>query len=47
MNEIDKLEERVDRIENELARYKGFVGGVVFIVSALFTALMFVKDYFR
>jgi hypothetical protein len=32
---IHKLEERVDTLEKELARYRGFVGGVVFIITSI------------
>ncbi len=29
--------EVLERISNELTRYKGFIGGIMFIVSAVFT----------
>ena len=42
------LEERVDALERELSKYKGFVGGVIFIVSAIWAFLeMFGKELAR
>lgn len=41
------LEERMKGLENmkeDFQKFKGFVGGVVFIISSLFTVLMLVKE---
>lgn len=35
----------VNDIRSELTRYKGFLGGVVFVVGALITILDLFKDY--
>lgn len=32
---IKELEDKVENIEKEFARYKGFVGGVVFVLGAI------------
>lgn len=51
MNHINETEghwkaaqEALDEIKADLAKYRGFVGGVTFVVSALFTVLMLVKE---
>lgn len=36
---------QLNTIKEELARYKGMVGGALFILSALMTILMFAKDW--
>ena len=38
------LQESVDGMKSDLTRYKGFIGGVTFIISALFTVLTLVKE---
>lgn len=35
----EKQEEILERISNELTKYKGFIGGIMFIVSAVFAFL--------
>lgn len=32
---IKELEDKVENIEKEFARYRGFVGGVVFVLGAI------------
>lgn len=39
---IDKL----DTVEKELTRYKGFLGGITFIMSGIVVAVGLVKDWF-
>lgn len=34
------------RQESELTRYKGFLGGVTFLASAMWAAVLMLKDYF-
>lgn len=36
---ITKLEDELSQIRTELTRYKGFIGGVLFVVSALATII--------
>lgn len=40
--------EKLEEIQQELARYKGFVGGILWVLAALFAAVKFawplVKD---
>lgn len=40
----DAARTTLDEIKSEMAKYKGFMGGVTFVVSAIFTVLMLVKD---
>lgn len=40
----EELEQRVAALEKDIARYKGFIGGAVFIVSCLWAVIMLVKD---
>ncbi len=38
------IKDSQDGMKAEMARYKGFMGGVTFVVSALFTVLMLLKE---
>ncbi len=44
MEKIEDLENRIESLEKEIARYKGFIGGAVFIVSCLWAVIMLLKD---
>jgi hypothetical protein len=44
---FDGLEARLERIERRLDREKGFVGGVIFAVSALWAVVTFLFAYYR
>lgn len=37
--------EKLSSIQNELLRYKGFLGGVAFLASSLWIAVTMFKDY--
>ncbi len=37
--QIKDLTEEIRGLRTEIARYKGFVGGIVFVISCLFAAL--------
>jgi hypothetical protein len=39
------LEEKVQSLEMQITRYKGFIGGIVFVVSCMWAALTFAKDF--
>lgn len=51
------LEEKVDRIEkqlvilheikDEMTKYKGFIGGVVFLATCFTTFALSIKDYLK
>lgn len=32
---MQRMDEKLDRIELELSRYRGFIGGIMFIVTAV------------
>lgn len=34
----------LNELKEDLTRYKGFAGGVAFVISAIFTVLMLVKE---
>ena len=41
----EAIEEKLDRIERELSRYRGFIGGILFVVTAVVTFLrLYLKD---
>lgn len=40
-----ELHGKLDRIERQLQKQKGFIGGIVFIVSALAWCVYLVKDW--
>jgi hypothetical protein len=37
----------LDDIHRELTKYKGFIGGILFVVSAIWTLLLFAKDWIK
>lgn len=39
--DIEKLEDKVDNLEREISRYRGIVGGILFVVTAIGTFLKF------
>lgn len=41
-----RIDAKLDEIHGTLSRYKGFIGGVVFTVSALATAIALAVSYF-
>jgi hypothetical protein len=43
---LQELEDKVDALTTELARYKGFIGGVLFVVTALWAFVELVFPYF-
>lgn len=40
----DAILEKLDRIEKEMTRYKGFLGGVAFLGSCIWAAIVLLKD---
>lgn len=44
---FDKLEEQFKLVHDELTRYKGFVGGVVWVVGALFAVAVTALELLR
>lgn len=49
---IDRLEAKIDEIlkrqgkmEQELSKYKGFIGGISFVVSCVIVFMTFGKDW--
>lgn len=44
-NEIESLHKKLDSISEQLTKYKGFVGGVMFVFTCLGTALGFALKY--
>jgi hypothetical protein len=41
----DAILEKLDRIEREMTRYKGFLGGVAFLGSCIWAAFVIFKDH--
>lgn len=41
----DTLQKEIDSLHDELIKYKGFVGAVVYVITGLGFVLMFFKDY--
>lgn len=41
----DEILNAVQTINNNLSRYKGFVGGVAFVMSAVVTFITFAKEW--
>lgn len=41
----EKIMEMVSEIHTDLTKYRGFVGGVLFVASAIGTALTFIFNY--
>jgi hypothetical protein len=46
-NEFNSLEDRVEALEKEIAKYKGFIGGILFLGSCAVTVITLVLDYFK
>lgn len=44
---LKELEDEVKKISTQLTRYKGFVGGVIFTVSCLATAVSLAWSHFK
>lgn len=44
---LDRLEEKVDALTEQFSKYKGFVGGVIFTVSALWAVAIAMFSYFK
>jgi len=48
--QMESLDAKLDKIDNELSRYRGFVGGILLIVTALVTFFKIfgsgITDYF-
>ena len=42
---IDTKLEKIDEIHQDLTRYRGFIGGIMFIGTAIWTFITFGKDY--
>ena len=45
VSRLDAALQKQDEILKELTRYKGFVGGIAFVVSGAGVLLMFFKDW--
>lgn len=45
LDRMEKLEEKVDKLSHELTKYKGMVGGALWVISALVTALTLLKEF--
>lgn len=43
----DEIMKKLDSISDEMTKYKGFLGGVAFIVSSLLVAITFAKDWIK
>jgi hypothetical protein len=41
----DKIIAKLDKIDSELVRYKGFIGGIAFVGGAIFTAFSLFKEH--
>lgn len=45
--EVTKLADKLSTLSQTITSYKGFVGGVVFVVSALFTVIAVVARWWK
>lgn len=45
--DLDDLKKRVELLEKENARYKGFVGGVVFVCVSLWAFIELIFPYIK
>jgi hypothetical protein len=45
LDRMEKLESKVDQLSHELTKYKGMVGGALWVISALATALTLLKEF--
>ena len=39
--QMDGLDKKLDKIDNELSRYRGFVGGILLVVTSVVTFFKF------
>ena len=46
-DELDDIQVKLDNILAEMTRYKGFIGGVTFIVSGAYVAWQLIGDHLR
>lgn len=44
---LTAIENKVDKIEQDLSKYKGFIGGILFVFSSVFTVLGLAISYFK
>lgn len=44
---LTEMRQEIKELRQEVNRYKGFIGGVLFIVNALWAAGLFVYSYFK
>lgn len=47
MRHMDKEEARFEEIQRNTARQKGFIGGVVFVISAMWAAIIGIIHYMK
>lgn len=45
--EIREIHQEIKEIRHEVTKYKGFVGGVVWAVTALAVSLQFIYNYIK
>lgn len=46
-NQLDTIDQKVDRIDKELSQYRGMVGGILLVLTALGAFLKFSWDWVR
>lgn len=44
---LEVMEEKMDAVKEDLARYRGLVGGVLWLAGILWAGLVFFKDWWR
>jgi hypothetical protein len=44
---VEALEKRIEALEKELARYRGFVGGMVFVCVAIWSVVEVVLPFLK
>ena len=42
---IDRKLEKIDEIHADLTKYRGFMGGIIFVATSIWTFITFGKDY--
>lgn len=47
LEKLDRLDNRVAKIEHYLDKQKGFVGGILFVVSGIAWLVTAAKDWFK
>ncbi len=47
MDKQEELEKRIAAMENELAKYKGFIGGIVLVCSGVIAFVAFILEYLK